>query len=415
MEINTANGFYQPNYFFMKIETDENINKCIENNEQTFIHEYIHFLQDLILPYCIRNTLVNNRKFALLSSTAYNEEQIERPFNKWDEDTKITNNQFAYTWGGHVPQWNNFINEQEKIIKIEREYFELYNEAKVYGFILETNKFKYHAGARDLLEYIAHKIEEKYWEVNHPAYPYETVDLLFEYYGLVDLKEEVKLCLVEFSLYNDNPFNQLIFLIENMILKEPDKFRCYSDVKNILLKVQWNAKGGQKETLFSKTERRLKDLSWSLSNKYQNSNFQSIQEWINLVIEFSREKLFGEFIFTELFLMDAEMFYEAISSFIEEIGIPLIFNAKDECISLLPKRFDQNTFVNLYTAYKFMNFATTNETDCPLWTFCQSSPDDITNENCKTNPIIRANQSVLCPFGSFVKSYGFHDIKWKIK
>lgn len=415
MKINAANGSYQPNYFFMKIETYEDISKCINNNEQTFIHEYIHFLQDLILPYCIRNTLVNNRKFALLVSNIYNDELIERPFDRWDEDTEITNNQFAYTWGGHVTYLDNFINIREKILNIERKYFELDNKAKVYGFILETNKFKYHAGARDLLEYLAHKIEKRYWEVNHPTYPYETVDLVFEYYGLVNLKEEVKLCFVEFSLYNDNPFNQLIFLIENMILKNPRQYQCYNDVKYILLNVQWNATGDKRETLFSKTRRRLEDLNWSLSDKYQNSNFESIQKWITLVIKFSKEKLSERFIFTELYLMDAEMFHETISSFIGEIGIPLIFNNKDECISLIPKSFDQNNFINLYIAYKFMIYATSNENSCPLLTFCKASQNDTTDENCKTNPIIRANQSMLCPFGSFVKSYGFHDIKWKIK
>lgn len=51
-----------------------------------------------------------------------------------------------------------------------------------------------------------------------------------------------------------------------------------------------------------------------------------------------------------------------------------------------------------------MIYATSNENSCPLLTFCKASQNDTTDENCKTNPIIRANQSMLCPFGSFVKS-----------
>lgn len=32
MKIQAANGYYIPSYFFMKIESTEDIEKCIENN-----------------------------------------------------------------------------------------------------------------------------------------------------------------------------------------------------------------------------------------------------------------------------------------------------------------------------------------------------------------------------------------------
>lgn len=63
MKIRAANGSYSPSNFYMHIESNEQIEECVRNNEQTFVHEYIHFLQDLILPYSIRNTLTSKRRF----------------------------------------------------------------------------------------------------------------------------------------------------------------------------------------------------------------------------------------------------------------------------------------------------------------------------------------------------------------
>jgi hypothetical protein len=58
MFVLTANVYYVPSFYFMKIETNEDIEYAIRNNTQTFLHEYIHFLQDLFLPYNIRNALI---------------------------------------------------------------------------------------------------------------------------------------------------------------------------------------------------------------------------------------------------------------------------------------------------------------------------------------------------------------------
>lgn len=410
MEIRATDGFYLPSYFYMKIQSDEDIEECINNNEQTFIHEYIHFLQDLILPYSIRHTLVANRNFALISGTAYKDKRIGRPFSKWDDDSIITRKQNAYTWGG-----KEFINEKQKILRIEKEYFEINTGAKVYAYILTTNiGVEYHIGARDFLEYIAHKIESRHWTVNHPVFPYETVDLLFEYYGLEWVSDEVKICLVEFSLYNDTPMNQFFIIIEQLVKTNPIFFESYELCKLTLLNLQWNATGGFNETIFSKTERRLRDLSNSLSEKYQNNNFDQIKKWIDLIINFSKNELAGRFIFTELFLMNVDEFRGKITFFIQEIGIPMVFNNKDECISLLPKSFNQNDFIPLYVANKFMHFTSTKETCCPMLSFCKNGSESIINERCTENPISRATEEYLCPFGAFVKSYGLHDIEWNI-
>lgn len=410
MKIQAANGYYLPSFFFMKIESDDDVLKIVQNNEQTFVHEYIHFLQDLILPYNIRNTLVSNRDFALISSTGFHEKEISRPFSKWDDDAELTNKQFTYTWGGQ-----DLKSDKEKIVTIEKEHFEIYTGARIFGYVLTTETgYQYHIGARDFLEYMAHKIEEKNWPVRHPAFPYQTIDLIFEYYGLEWVVDDVKLCLVEFSLYNDNPMNQLVHILEELVAKQPELFKDYDKCSSILLRLQWESNGGLKETIFTKTERMLNKLKQSLAEKYSNSNFTSISAWIDHVIEFSKENLSNRFIFSELFMMGGNEFHRKISLFVEKIGIPLVFNRKEESVSLLPAIYEHNDFIQLYAAFNFMQYARSTNKACGMLDFCNASCPEFINDSCKNDPISRSNCSELCPFGFFVKSYGLHNIQWKV-
>ncbi|WP_045484931.1 hypothetical protein [Vibrio owensii] len=412
MKVDAANGYYLPSCFFMKIESDEDIQQCIQNNEQTFVHEYIHFLQDLILPYNIRNTLISNRNFALVCSKSYYDREIIKPFSDWDEDTKLTRNQLTFSWGGAVG--STFINQNKQIVGLSKQSYDNPNGTKVYGYLLDLADENYHMGARDFLEYIAHKIESKHWVTNHPAYPYKSVDLLFDYLGLGWVSDEVRICIVEFALYNDNPMHQFMFLMNDVLKKSTEYLISFNICKSLLLSIKWNCKSGISETLYSKTERRLSDLSNSLGEKYNNRNFSSIQDWIDLVISYSKDEFANRFIFTELFMLDNESFKGTVSKHVKNIGIPLVFNNKDECVSLLPKEFEQHQFIQLYTAHQFMNFIAKKDNSCELHSFCSSNRPSIIDNDCVSNAIMRANCKELCPFGAFVKSYGLHDISWKV-
>ena len=57
-------GDYEPAFFIIRINSDDPIGDGISGRLLgTFIHEYIHFLQDLLLPYCMRENLVVLSKF----------------------------------------------------------------------------------------------------------------------------------------------------------------------------------------------------------------------------------------------------------------------------------------------------------------------------------------------------------------
>ena len=77
------------------------------------------------------------------------------------------------------------------------------------------------------MEYISYKIENKFFNTKLPIFPYKTVDYIFKHYNLSNIPEKVKLLLVEYALYNDNPVKRLIYIIEELKLKKELLFSYY--------------------------------------------------------------------------------------------------------------------------------------------------------------------------------------------
>lgn len=407
MKIRAANGYYMPSCFYMFIESEGKIEDIIENNKQTFFHEYIHFLQDIIFPYNIRYTLTENRKFKYVNIVTLEHGTINRPFDTWDEDTKLTDEQLHYTWGD-----NKFIDKKKSIREVRSSYFVIYTDAKIYKYeIIFEDGESYQIGARDLLEYIADTLESCNWPTHTPDLPYRTVDIIFEHYGHSDISKDVRLCIVEYCMFNDNPMHTLYQLMISEMCKRKEFFLNYSACKDYLLQLCWNSIGTGSDSLETKSSRRLNQLKVSLTEIYGN-RFDDICKWIDHVVEYSRNNFKKRFIFSELFRMSKTDFFQFISNCVGDIGIPLVFNSKHEAISLLPEKFDHNEFIQLFSAYGFMEYALSVSSECPLKQFCQHSNKAMMNNFCDTNPIQRAKQTELCPMGQFVKTYGFHQIKW---
>ena len=411
MKINAAEGSYMPSYFYMQIDTNDGI-EIVKKNQSTFVHEYIHFLQDLILPYCIRINLGRLNEFAYCVDHSKQTQQLSRPFSQWGEDQKIIRKQLSATWGSAV-----FRNYAKKISDIKKQCFTIPSGQNVYSYILEIDGMSYQVGARDFLEYIAHKIEEKYWGApNTPDIPYRTVDRIFEYYNLECVPIEVRICIVEYCLYNDNPLHMLISMfMENGYIKNNIKtFLDIASCSEHLLTLAWAAKGGYVESIFTKTERRLNSLSNTLNSHYQHPLFDSIQLWIKNVLKYCKDNFTGRFIFAELYNHTSQSsFASSLNKIIDDIGIPIIENANHLFMNMLPEQYQVDQFIQFYVLHQFMNYIESNEPTCPIYDFCVANTNrKIDRKNCLCTPLSGSDEEELCPFKAFIKLYGLSNVKF---
>lgn len=74
----------------MVLETNEDISGAINKYTATFAHEFIHYIQDIILPYNIRMNLSRLRWFVNIQRSALKNGCIICPYDDWDSESQIT-------------------------------------------------------------------------------------------------------------------------------------------------------------------------------------------------------------------------------------------------------------------------------------------------------------------------------------
>ena len=235
MKLDYATGFYNMSFFNINIETEEELTQdVLKKNEATFIHEFIHYLQDLVLPYNIRYSLSNVRWFFNILNSAHKMGSIHRPFSEWNNESSTLWIQFIRSIGDSRSIDSVFkIEDATSEFVITSGYdsnLHIQREHRVYEYMLpvfedgKSTSISYNLGARDILEYIAYKIQLKNFPNSPPApqLPYESIDLIFEKYGLSHISDDIRLCIAECCLYNDVPMHFLL----NTLLGN-DKFKKY--------------------------------------------------------------------------------------------------------------------------------------------------------------------------------------------
>lgn len=424
MKLNDICGYYNPSFFNMVLETDESILGAINKYSATFAHEFIHYIQDTIFPYNIRMNLSRLRWFSNIRQSAIRNGYITCPFNDWDSDSQTTLLQYNMTIGknanglGFIDQvWKmeDAIPYSKKASGFDNSYSMKHREFNVYTYnMLINNGISYNLGARDLLEYIAHKIEVKHFvsDGRSPQLPYESVDLLFEHYGLSYVSDAIRLCIAEVCLYNDNPIRFLfVNFLENEEFRKGIKSLSYDQVYRNLLSLEFRSTDGVKETINHKTNRRLQQFEDVLSLHY--INFTGIRKWIKKVNNFAEKELSNRFIFSDMYQMGTKEFEEMISWIISSIGLPLVMNNKEECISLQSYQENVDEFIQFYILQEFFGYilsGTKSKNVCPIYIFCKEN-GNICDEQCNGNLQLEQIENKLCPYFGFLKSYGLTSVE----
>ncbi|WP_426078831.1 hypothetical protein [Janthinobacterium sp. PSPC3-1] len=169
MFLKNAEGSYEPAFFIIRIESDEQPEQLAKQHEATFIHEYLHLLQDLVMPYCMRENMVLLEIFRAQINHARETREMHLPSNFTNKDVLELKRTSEFTWGSR-----DFHTEVISIdgIRLEEEVSESYGYKLYRYFLSGSGVHEYHFGARDLLEYIASKIETHHFpDVPPPPRP----------------------------------------------------------------------------------------------------------------------------------------------------------------------------------------------------------------------------------------------------
>lgn len=423
MKLDFVSGSYDISFFNIHIDTPKDIDNDFfddTDNWSTFIHEFIHYLQDLVLPYTIKRNLTMVRGFFDIISFAETYEYIKRPFNNWSQDYKNLMTQFCITMGV-----TKFIDQVLSIKNISNFYIKMQGydghlntvrQFNVYGYkmLIETSKAnseEYILGARDFLEYIAYKIESKFNpnRPKAPQLPYESIDIIFDEYGFTSVSEEKRICVAEFCLFNDAPMHMLI----NTLFNDKDFVKLlingdYQEVYEYLMTCEIVTRDGNSELLTEKTLRRLNQFAEEL--RYQYNGFNLIVEWITKVNAFIKENFYGKFLFSDIYNMNLQESKTIILKIINEIGVPIVSNSKKQFVSLGFNQSEKAQFAQIYTLQHFLEFVCSDLKECPVYDFCKANAGK-NSSNCmlKCDSILG---NADCYYNKFLSNYGISDLKY---
>lgn len=422
MKLDYAAGFYNISFFYLNIETEEELTQDVINkNEVTFFHEFIHYLQDLVLPYNIRYSLSNVRWFFNILESAYRTGCIHRPFKEWSDESLVLRTQFLRSFGDNrTINFVSNIGEATSKFVITSGYdsnLHIQRQHRVYEYLIpvfevgKSTPISYNLGARDILEYIAYKIEFKNFSCrpSAPQLPYKSIDLIFDKFGLSYIPDDIRLCIAERCLYNDAPIH---FLLSTLLGDE--EFRkyitdsSYEEIYNYLLFSSTLTRDGQREMLIAKTQRRLIQFAYELQTQY--SGFDEIEKWILKVNSFVEHKLSRRFIFSDLYKMNSEEIFEFINDVICYIGIPLVMNSRKKYISIQSDDIEVSQFIQFYILQNFIYFVKSKQTRCPICDFCKANGGTY-NENCIVNKQMTIKGNGNCYYRRFLEKYRLFNIK----
>ncbi|MDX7839107.1 hypothetical protein SJS76_06050 [Aeromonas caviae] len=415
MFLSRTEGEYLPSSFMIKIKTYDDISNLKYEMTSTFIHEYIHFLQDLTLPYCVRENLVHLSTFFDRLDVAKRDNKINIPQIISIDGLELTTLQTEMTWGS----LHQIKNAPEIICITQNSKPIPEHEFTLHSYELNfSNGDKYHFGARDILEYIAYKIEKKHFpdEDELADFPYNSVDLVINHYDLDSLSDIKRMALAEYCLINDNPANMLINILKSFLddSSVDSKLLALND-QDFIVKLgmrNYLAAGRPFETIKQKLKRRHYELSCLLQQRYPQHTFPDIHEWLVKTIEYVESELSGIFIFTHLYGSTTDNFNRRMQEIISSIGIPIVMNSQGQIASYLSDEYKKEPFIQLLLAYDFTSYLEQSDPQCPLCSNCELEPIDIMTDDCINAPFRRAHQEVLCPFGKFLKSHDIHDLQW---
>lgn len=240
--------------------------------------------------------------FFYILESAHKVGSINRPFNEWNNESSALWTQFLRSFGdGRSVDFVSKIGDATSKFVTTSGYdgnLHIQREHRVYEYLLpvfevgKSTLISHSLRARDILEYIAYKIDLKNFPNRLPApqLPYESIDLIFDKYGLSHISDDIRLCIAERCLYNDAPIHFLLSaLLGNEEFKKYITDSSYEEIYNYLLFSTTITRDGQSETLIAKTQRRLIQFAYELQLQY--SGFDEIEKWILKVKSFVEHKL----------------------------------------------------------------------------------------------------------------------------
>ncbi len=433
---NTTLGFYEPSVFHLYTRGTGKINdlpKWDTQQASTFLHEYVHFLQDITTVKGIQNLYINGEYLRLVSKKVKDSDyKVIRPINPLVAGYNVGSNWQVsrFTLGETDNKAIKYISFTRDISKSVKD--DLTQQKLVIGRILVTcqcydgSKKQYCFGTKQVMEGMAKMIQETVFPPSQKMSPYNP------YYIAIDLANDIMnglgsniptmIAIFDYALQSSNPGWAFVNYIEQ---KKKEGYKSVTLTHDIVYNDLNHAKV-QSHTLGITTLKNgyldLQKLAKEVIKDYTGGIwiFKNIEVWYNSIIKrgmMVRQKT-PDFFVSLSFGGDIRkdgLFSQLLLLF----GTPIVTNRKHDFDFLKPNKITitRDELMQVYAMMQINRvFWSKGPFVCPLRKYCQSQLYGIRKQKvdirCLKAPWKRMRPFNRCMFNIWWKFKGFKKVEF---
>lgn len=432
---NITLGFYEPTFFYLHTIGDGKLREMKSwdvSQKSTFLHEYIHFLQDITTIQGFNNLFIKGEYFRYINHKIqqFASRKIYVPINPLDANKNVDQNWVARicTMGESKPV---------ESVKAYHPKHELdlvdYNDGKIvplnvvklkcndkYGNLEEIT-----FGTLHILEGMAKLIQEFVYPTEERTSPYNP------YYIACDVAELIipgikntpntLIALFDFALQTTNPGWHFVGYLES---KRHNGYNAqsltpeivYADLDNYSMDIS-----SLGELKFSDAYIAFQGGAEDVMNEYLGGVWcwKNIGIWYKKILQRSRDIRYKYPRFFQSLAENGDIVSnEVFMNMLKAFGTPLTTNVNDYFDIIRPKNIviTKEELVNVYAMMNIHRVFLSNGTfTCPLRKFCQNKRcvffKQMMDEHCMSQPWKHISKWNPCYFNIWWKFKGFGDIE----
>lgn len=414
-----SRGFYEPGFLHLRINTDKslkNLNDLLVKDKvlfSTFLHEYIHFLQEVSTTNGLTNAAfyINTIKDVNQSIINDGKAEFEVPFQFDNEYNTLTQMELRLSYIGQSTEakyakYDGYVEEIKQIKDREKNILNL-KQYKVFYYDENRNLKCFYFGTTCLKEFTAHSIQTKFCpEIQHPDIPYSIAELILdkECPTLSNNKEHY-IALCDACLMSFHPA-QVFFSTIEKIKKNNFVPKTTKELYNYTLDLKFN--GNDKFYTPDELFQEAKDIVIDhFENALQTNIFSTNLNWIKHILEeASILRKENPIYMTQILDADGNL-SKSFYSIFDKLGTPYFSNNLNDGGLIPPK----NLLIHPHQPYQLLVFKEilnifNGRQDCSLYDICiKPESHVITDESCKSSPWQRARDEQLCPFAQLWRTW----------
>lgn len=415
-KLNTTLGSYMPSFFTMELSFPFYAGRTTlwnlsERNLSIFVHEYIHFLQDISTYVGLNNAYVYSEQIHGLVSTIYQKPKgqikipVEMPYNYGN----ILLNRFVNEGGfGYLGEINDFFLVSIKK-KMEKVRFQNNSVKYLTKIILKSIKGKQvEFGSRAIMESMAYLIEKEITKGSCSAkdYPYNIAEIVAEYLYSGFANDKLRLiALCDASMLFSEPGKIFVQSLENFKKQNilPNAYQIVDHFYSCPC-IQM----GKLTNIIQGIINMGMMVGERLNLYLQGPNSQDFQIVIEKLLGFGinfrmRNRYFILDLVRGGYVLNNALFLNTIRA----IGTPIIKDVNDDFWLIPPlgmstQKYRIDYFPAVEQIYKCLAEGCTI---CEMLPWCERSPHVNDDNRCYDEPWSRVHDANLCPYAMLWKHW----------